>query len=191
MKINRKILPVLMVLTLVTLTHQLTAQVKYAMTSGSELKVAGGSSLHDWHMSSSAASGQGVFVMEGGKIKDITNLQIELVAETLKSGTKGLDSNAYKALGTGKNPNIRFVLKDFTGSGTDFTAKGDLTIAGATKSVSFPVKAIQNGNRYQFTGSLDTKLTQFNVEPPTALLGTVKTKDEITITFNTTFQQSN
>jgi hypothetical protein len=186
-----KWLPQMMVFILVTVSFPLLAQVKYVISPGSELKVDGGSSLHDWHMASSDATGQGQFVLDAGKLKGIQSLQVELVAETLKSGTKGLDSNAYKALGTGKNPKIKFVLKDLTGSGSDFTAKGDLTIAGVTKPVSFPVKVTQTGNKFSFKGSYDTKLTHFSIDPPTALLGTVKTRDEITITFNTSFQPSN
>ena len=113
---------------------------------------------------------------------------MSLAAETLKSGTKGLDSNAYKALNTDKNKEIRFVLRELTGQGTSLSAKGDLTIAGVTKPVSFPVKMSSAGNKITFEGSLDTRLTTFSVTPPTALLGTVKTEDEITLSFKSTFQ---
>jgi polyisoprenoid-binding protein YceI len=113
---------------------------------------------------------------------------VSFVAETLKSGTKGLDTNAYKALQTDKNKEIRFVLKELTGQGTSLTAKGDLTIAGVTKPVSFPVKMSAVGTKMTFEGSLETRLTNFSVTPPTALLGTVKTHDEIKLSFKSTFQ---
>jgi hypothetical protein len=180
-----------LVIVMVKMCFPLSAQVNYVLNSGSELKVSGGSSLHDWHMVSSLATGQGQFILEAGGLKDITDLRIVLEAETLKSGTRGLDSNAYKALDTRKNPNITFVLKNFAGTGSDFSASGDLTIGGVTKPVSFPVKVTQSGNRFKFNGSYSTTLTHFNIDPPTALLGTVRTRDEITITFNTTFHQSN
>lgn len=165
-----------------------TSQTKYVLSPSPEFKVEGGSTLHDWHMISKSGSGEGLFVLEGGHFKTAKSLSISFQAETLKSGTKGLDVNAYKALNTGKNKDIRFVLKELTGSGVSFVAKGDLTIAGVTKPVSFPVKMSSSAGKFTFEGSLDTKLTTFSVTPPTALMGTVKTEDEVKLSFKSTFQ---
>jgi len=164
------------------------AQTKYTLAASPVLKVTGGSTLHDWEMVSSSAQGEGMFVMEAGQLKGIPSLKVEMPAETLKSGTKGLDSNAYKALKTSQHKQVKFVLKELTGSGTNYQAKGDFTIAGVTKSASFPVKLTPAGDKLTFEGSYATKLTNFSVDPPTALMGTVKTKDDITIHFKTTFQ---
>jgi len=181
----------LIVLILVSFNWTLSAQTKYVLAPASELKVSGGSTLHDWDMTSNTAKGEGNFVLEGNQLKGIQNLSVSMEAETLKSGTKGLDNNAYKALDTKKNKDVRFTLKEITGSGSTYQAKGDFTIAGVTKPASFPVKVSQNGNKFTFEGSFDTKLTDFSVEPPTALMGTVKTRDEIKISFKTIFQPIN
>lgn len=164
------------------------SQTNYVLSASPLFKVEGGSSLHDWEMISEAGKGEGVFILENGKFKTVKSLSVSFVAETLKSGTKGLDTNAYKALQTDKNKEIRFVLKELTGQGTSLTAKGDLTIAGVTKPVSFPVKMSAVGTKMTFEGSLETRLTNFSVTPPTALLGTVKTHDEIKLSFKSTFQ---
>jgi len=173
-------------LMLVSLTSN--SQTKYVLSASPEFKVDGGSTLHDWNMISKTGVGEGLFVIEGGQFKTAKSLSISFQAETLKSGTKGLDTNAYKALNTGKNKDIRFVLKELTGGGAAFVAKGDLTIAGVTKPVSFPVKMSSAAGKFTFEGSLDTKLTYFNVTPPTALMGTVKTDDEVKLSFKSTFQ---
>lgn len=164
------------------------SQTKYVLSASPEFKVEGGSTLHDWHMTSNSGTGEGLFVIEGGKFKGAKSLTVTFPAETLKSGTKGLDTNAYKALNTGKNKNIRFVLKELTGTGPSYVAKGDLTIAGVTKPVSFPVKMSSASGKLTFEGSMDTKLTHFSVTPPTALMGTVKTEDDIKLSFKSTFQ---
>ncbi|WP_009033696.1 YceI family protein [Indibacter alkaliphilus] len=166
-----------------------SAQSKYVLGSGPSLSIQGGSTLHDWEMKSSEAKGDGMFVTEGNELKDIKNLTVSMKAETLKSGTRGLDNNAYKALDTKKNPEIKFQLKEFVKNGSAYTAKGDFTIAGVTKPASFPVKVNQSGNSFTFEGKYDTKLTNFSIDPPTALLGTVKTDDAISISFKTTFQK--
>lgn len=171
------------------LIHPVIAQSKYILTSSPTLTIQGGSTLHDWDMTSNEAKGEGMFVVEGNQLKSIQNLTVSMKAETLKSGTRGLDNNAYKALDTKKHPEIKFSLKELTGSGTNYTAKGDFTIAGVTKAASFPVKVSQSGNSFTFEGKHETKLTAFSIDPPTALLGTVKTADDITISFKSTFQK--
>ena len=96
---------------LVSVSSQGLAQVKYTLTPASEMKISGSSSLHDWDMSSNSAKGEGQFVMEGSQFKGIKNLKIQMEAESLKSGTKGLDNNAYKALDTKKHKDVIFNLK--------------------------------------------------------------------------------
>lgn len=164
------------------------AQVSYSIASGTELKISGGSSLHDWEMTSKDAKGNAVFTIENNLVKGAQSLRVNAEAESLKSGTRGLDNNAYKALKTGQHKQITFVLKELTGTTPNFTAKGEFTIAGVTKAASFPVKLTQSGSNLIFEGKYDTKLTSFSIDPPTALMGTVKTRDDVTISFKTIFQ---
>jgi polyisoprenoid-binding protein YceI len=188
MKKNQNPLPLFLLGLLMLLATAGSAQTRYVLAPAPTLKVSGGSSLHDWDMTTHTAQGEGMFEIEGGQFKTAKSLNLSFQAESLKSGTSGLDKNAYKALKTDKNKEIRFALKEFSGSGTSFTAKGDLTIAGVTKPVSFPVSMTAVGDKLQFEGSVRTRLTFFSIDPPTALMGTVKTHDEVTLSFKTTFQ---
>lgn len=180
---------VMAVFILTLLVHPAIAQDKYILSSSPTLKIEGGSTLHDWDMTSNEAKGEGVFLVEGNQLRSISSLTVTMKAETLKSGTRGLDNNAYKALNTKNHPEIKFSLKEISGSGTNFSATGDFTIAGVTKTASIPVKVSQSGNSFTFEGKHKTKLTAFSIDPPTALLGTVKTEDDITISFKSTFQK--
>lgn len=164
------------------------AQQKFTLAPNPELKIAGGSSLHDWDMKSNKAKGEGLFVVDGNQLQTIQNLIVEMEAESLSSGTKGLDNNAYKALKTNQHKQIKFVLKEIVKNGDSYTAKGDFTVAGFTRSTSFPVKVSPQGKGFNFIAEVPIKLTDFKIDPPTALLGTVKTRDEATISFNATFQ---
>lgn len=191
MKNRLKTISTIMVFILISAISTLQAQTKYTLSASPTLKIDGGSSLHDWTMTTNTAKGEALLVVEGNQLKGVKSASVSAQAESLKSGTKGLDNNAYKALDTSKNKEIRFTLKEITGSGSSFQAKGDFTIAGVTKSASFPVKVTQSGNKFTFEGSFDTKLTTFSITPPTALMGTVKTRDEVKISFKTTFQPIN
>lgn len=164
------------------------AQTNYTIATGTELKISGGSSLHDWEMVSKEAKGTAVFILSGTTVSGAQSLKVNAEAESLKSGTRGLDNNAYKALKTGQHKQISFTLKELVGTAPNYTAKGDFTIAGVTKPASFPVKLTQTGSNLIFEGKYDTKLTNFSIDPPTALMGTVKTRDDVTISFKTIFQ---
>ena len=104
-----------------------------------------------------------------------------------------MDSNAYKALDTKKHPEITFALKSIksiTKSGDHYivNAEGTLTIAGQARTMAVQAKAYPQGNQIKFTGSKAFKMRDFKITPPTALMGTVKTGDEITINFDLTFK---
>ena len=46
-----------------------------------------------------------------------------------------------------------------------------------------------NSNTIHIVGEKSIKMTDFNVEPPTALFGSITTGDEITIKFKTKFKK--
>ncbi|EPR65510.1 hypothetical protein ADICYQ_5431 [Cyclobacterium qasimii M12-11B] len=54
-------------------------------------------------------------------------------------------------------------------------------MAGNTQTVSFLLKILTEGESISLSGSADVKLTDFKVDPPTAVFGTIKTGDEMTI----------
>ncbi len=167
------------------------AQATYVMSDGAELSVSGTSTLHDWVMKSEKASGQAVITLENGALKGIQSLSVNLTAETLESGKSQMDKNAFKALKTDKNPQIKYVLKEIKpGQGNTWTATGDVTIAGVTKTMTMPVTVNQQGNVLEFKGSVSTKLTEFKIDPPTAMLGTIKTGNDVTLSFSAKFNPS-
>lgn len=192
MKNTKKILFSLIALVFLAMATTSFAQTRYAMSTDAEIKVAGTSTLHDWEMITEKATGQAVFTLENGVLKGIQSLSVTMIAESMKSGKGQMDKNAYKALKTDKNPNIKYTLKEIKpGQGNSWTATGDLTIAGVTKTLTIPVVAKQVGTAYEFSGSIDTKLTDFKIDPPTAMLGTIKTGNDVTLSFSAKFNQSN
>ena len=156
------------------------------------ITVKGTSTMHDWEMKTSTIKGQAVFVMED-RLAAVKNLSITLPAETLKSGKDGMDKNAYKALKTSQHKNITFdltTIKSIAGSGnsSEISAEGRLQIAGVTKVV--PVKATCTADSkggFRCQGERSFKMSDFGVEPPSFMLGTVKTGDDITIVFDISF----
>lgn len=80
-------------------------------------------------------------------------------------------------------------VKQITKQGeTKYAVKtvGNLSVAGTTKKVTLDFELQLTANKVTLKGEKSFKMTEFGIEPPKALLGTITTGDEITIKFNTT-----
>jgi hypothetical protein len=126
----------------------------------------------------------------------LTTLKFSLEAESLKSEKTMMDNNAYKALKTNSAKNISFILSSATISQVNQTnyqikAIGKLTVAGTTREtdVIADVKYNQAEKIFTVTGTKKLKMTDYNVKPPSFMMGAVKTGDEISISFTTKLAQ--
>ena len=87
----------------------LTQAQEFNLSNGeSSLTVLGTSSLHDWHVEAEKQSGKIVF----SNVQDcqIDKINVEIEAESLKSGKSSMDKNTYKALNTDKFKTISYQL---------------------------------------------------------------------------------
>lgn len=174
---------------LVMATPQVFSQTYNLNNQASKLTVSGTSSLHDWDIDAEQQKGQ-LVLNNSGDLK-IEKLTFEVVSESLKSGKSGMDKNTYKALDTKKHKSITFQLlsvKDMKSSGNDnykIEVIGNLTIAGVTKKTNINFDMGVSSNKVSLNGKKAFKMTDFGIDPPKALLGTITTGDEITITFTT------
>jgi polyisoprenoid-binding protein YceI len=153
----------------------------------SKISVEGTSTIHDWEMGTSAINGSANFAKEGDQL-EITGTKITLKSADLKSDNSGLDDKAHEALKVKKHPGITFTQTEkvsVTTNGTAFTGtvRGNLTIAGETKAVSIAISGNTAQNKLKVNGKVNLKMTQFGMEPPRAMLGTIKAGDEITVNF--------
>ncbi len=176
----------LIVLVLLGISIQTQGQTTYKQTAESYLVVAGTSTLHNWTMTSKEMQFQTSFEngSDGIPLK-VKSLSLSLSPESLKSEHKAMDKNAYSALKTDKFKTITFAITTATVQKDIITCSGNLTIAGVTKPVSIEATCKLNPTgTLRCTGSKTIKMSEFQVEPPTFMFGSVKTGDEITISFN-------
>lgn len=173
-------------------THLIQAQQFNLINKESTLTVLGTSSLHDWHITAEQQSGKIVFKnLETGEIDKCT---IDIVAESLKSGKSSMDKNTYKALNTSSYKTISFQLtniKETANKGNGkfvLKAEGDLSISGVKKRIPLELSLSIVDGKITLTGEKKIKMTDFKIDPPKALLGTITTGDDITIKFSTIFK---
>ncbi|QLH33054.1 MAG: YceI family protein [Cyclobacteriaceae bacterium] len=143
--------------------------------------------MHDWTMTSKQATSVAQFETDAtGQLTKVNAIVVTIPAESLKSGKGAMDKNAYNALKTDKNKDIKFQLTSAILNGNNIVAQGTLTIAGNSKPTELAVTGKPVAGAIHFQGSKKIKMTEFNVEPPSFMFGSVKTGDEITITFDIT-----
>lgn len=172
--------------------NPLQAQEKFVLPSATELKVQGTSTLHDWEMVTNKATGEAIIKLNGNRLESISGLLITFPVNSLKSGKGAMDDIAHETLKAKNNPEIRFELDEVKQITADVVkATGKLTIAGTTRPVIMEVNYTVNGNAITFTGTRGIKFTDFKVDPPKAMFGTIKTGDDLQLLLNTTFKSTN
>jgi polyisoprenoid-binding protein YceI len=109
-----------------------------------------------------------------------------------------MDENMYKALKAEQYPDIRYTLATYevdrdSATADSFVAKttGQLTVSGQTITVEIPIKVQRTvTGAARGEGKVDMLMTDFGIKPPVALLGTLRTKNKISISFNVLLDKS-
>ncbi|WP_053990880.1 YceI family protein [Mangrovimonas sp. TPBH4] len=176
------------------ISFQVSAQTFTLNNSSSKLTVEGTSSLHDWEEVAEKQKGS-IVIDNSGAEPSISSLSVEIEAESLKSGKSAMDKNTYTALKTKSNKTISFKLtkvksiSKVSDGKFKVSATGDLSIAGVTNSTDLDFTMEVSGSTVKLNGSKSFKMSTFKIDPPTAVFGTVKTGDEVTIKFSSVLNQ--
>lgn len=160
-------------------------------TADSEVTVSGTSTIHDWSCTAQGPGGR--ITLRSGDEATVNRLaggSVNLRVERLECERSRMNDNTWEALDYRDHPQITFELTGVTpgeaDSGwTQLSASGNLTIAGATRQVELSARARDTGtNQLRIQGEKDLTMSMFEVERPSAVLGTIKAADEVTVTFD-------
>ena len=170
----------------------------YALRSVN-MKILGTSTIHDWTVLVSKASGSGTITLESNKLKDIKSLQLIIPVKELKSEKKSnkMDEKIYESLKAKAFPDISFKLSRLVslppgGNDNSLTAVGIITIAGVSREETMKVQTKVIENRLvSFSGTLKIKMTNYKIKPPTAMMGMMTTGDDVTINFDCNMIKNN
>jgi polyisoprenoid-binding protein YceI len=186
---------VILVMALGLLPIATSAQSHKLSNGEGEVTVTGTSTLHDWEEVAEQKSGS-ISLDNTGELPKINSLKFTVEAESLKSGKGAMDKNTYKALNTDDYKQIVFELKQVksispvvsTANKYRVVATGNLTISGTTNTIDLPFNLTVTDSKVLLEGKKPLKMTDYNIEPPKALLGTITTGDEIEVHFNTVWK---
>ncbi len=164
------------------------AQKNYELNTKQNFSVFGTSTLHDWEMKSSGGTGNANFSVADSKLLEINAIAINLLSESIKSGKSTMDKIAYETLKTKKFKTIKYVLKTAEKvNESTWNLTGTYTIAGVSKELKTQVKTIVTNGTISLQGSNKITFDEFGMKAPTALFGTIKTGNELTLKFNINF----
>jgi polyisoprenoid-binding protein YceI len=168
---------------------------RYLLSKDYTVTILGTSNLHNWNETVGTVLGDGSVTWNDDGSFDLNAINLKMQVRSIKSDMGSImNNNTYKALKGETNPEIDFTLNTPVKSikagsiATTISAKGTLTIAGVTKPIDMQVKVSAPNHGYlTFEGSQTVKMSDYGISPPTALLGTLRTGNEITINFKTEF----
>ncbi|MCB0493622.1 MAG: YceI family protein [Cyclobacteriaceae bacterium] len=184
---KKPIISLLLIITFLMVIDPVQAQTPYHIKS-EKITVAGSSSLHDWVSEVTTVEWSGSLKLVDGQLTDVASVRVKIPVTSIKSDNgRIMDGKTYDAFNSEKYPTITYQMSEATLSGDVIKATGTLTMAGASKVISLDVKAsVISAGDVQLTGSYTLNMRDYKMTPPTAVMGTIKVGEEVTINFDLT-----
>ncbi|MBL8998406.1 MAG: YceI family protein [Gemmatimonadales bacterium] len=164
----------------------------------STLQFDGKSTVRDWSCKATAIEGvidaSGTDVVAGvlAGQKAVKGATLTFPAAKLDCDNGTMNKHMLNALNASKHAAITFALTDYdltAAAPVTGTLRGVLTINGIAKPVTIPstFEAAPSG-ALRVTGTYVLNMTDWDVEPPKLMLGTLKVRDSVTVAFNLLLQ---
>ena len=176
-------------LTLLVGSPSVIGQQLYSFSNNGIIEVKGTSTLHDWHMQLATFESRLSIDFYNDSVV-ISPSVVSALSTELISESKLMTKKAHTALNTDKFKRLTFeVFKKqalYLTENTNQTITGNLSITGVKKLVKFSSNIKYLNNQFVISGELEIKMSDFGITPPTALMGTIKTDDEIKVIYHLT-----
>lgn len=124
-------------------------------------------------------------------------IAVTLPVKALDCGKRAMNKDMYEALKASKFPNIRYQLleanlaakNDSTSSWMNIRTRGIMEIAGVQDTTTIFVSGkLLSDQRFQVKGSKPIHMDTYNIDPPSAMLGLIRAKKELSVHFDVTVQ---
>lgn len=171
------------------------AQARYKLLPPSNVQISGTSTVSNWVVKSQEVSGEMSFTpsaVKAGVLGSVVNAKVVLEVASIKS-EKGetMDNKMYAALKHDEHPRITFLLSnpvEITAAPSTVRVTGDVELAGVKRPMIFDLKLVSPpGGNFHFQGSSSMNLSDFSIEPPTAMFGQIETGNAIVIQLDLIF----
>ena len=168
----------------------------YAFHENSEMTIYGSSNVRDWTMDVLEIDSQVMLQPAADDdLPTVERLLVEVPIDSILSDRGSQNEKAHKALQQKTQPTIYFRSEsvDIAANGGtadstfSVTAQGELMMAGERRTVRVQAEGTRLANgAYRFQGEHNMLMSDFEIDPPTALLGALRVTDEIRVAFDVT-----
>jgi polyisoprenoid-binding protein YceI len=147
-------------------------------------------------MTATGIESQGDFKFEGEQLRSLSAFSFSVAAKSLKSEHTSMDGRTYTTIKADQFPKITYKLNSAVitlvqKNKYDIKATGELTISGASQTITLDVTAVVGpDNTITCTGSQKIKLTDYKIDPPTFMFGAMKVYNDLTIQFNLLYKNN-
>jgi polyisoprenoid-binding protein YceI len=181
---------------LLILPFFVASQTNYRVKSH-EIRIEGTSNIQSWSADVEKVNGTFSLTLEDGKIAKLHDVSLSIEAGSI-IGSEGrmMNSKIYDALDIKNHPTITFALREVLSLSENpgtarISSRGVLTIAGVSRLVTLNTagRVLPNGD-LEFTGTQKVKMSDHRISPPTAMLGALRTGDEVTLNYKVVLQSN-
>ena len=173
-------------------TH--THTFSYEVLPESKISISGTSNVSSFKCFAADCAQKGSFVVfekNDSNIISFYNALFSVKVRSLDCNNSLINRDLYKTLNSDKYPFIVLQIKEaelisfFPNSVFKYKVKVDMILANNQRETKGEVLVQKiNSDVFRVSGVQKIKLTDFNIKPPTAMLGLIVVDDEMTITFN-------
>ena len=165
------------------------SNIPLSVQSSTSIVLKGTSTLHDYECLSTVL--HGVIEMDT-LLKSFKSIEISIPVKSIHSGNSSMDENMYDALKANDNPDIKFSLininndtkSTLVNQDSIIQLQGKLSIAGKEQMIELPVIVVKDNNGIvTVRGKKKLLMTEYGIEPPTFMLGILKTGNEVSVEF--------
>lgn len=174
----------------------MNAQTYHLSSNDSCLQILGTSNIHDWIIEVKETEGILNVLFDDDILTQIENMEISVVSESLKSGKKDMDKNTYKALQTNAYKYISFhqtkmnSVERMSTNNYKVNTTGSLIVAGIKNEINLIFNLKVESDKLILDGEHKLNMTDYKINPPTALFGTIKTRKNVVVKFESHFREN-
>ena len=114
----------------------------------------------------------------------VKSASLSVPVAQLECGNKTMNEHMRKALKAEANPQITWKMTSYEVQGANVVINGKLTIAGRENSIELRGTGSADNGTIRFKGSKQFNMTEYGVKPPSLMLGTMKVRDPVTVSFD-------
>jgi len=155
-----------------------------------EVTIYGSANIKSWSAKVHQLNVISELLVEDGQLTEIRKVRVEIDVEAIEgSDGRAMTRDLHETFNKENHPRIVFELKEIleleaVENGYRIRASGELSMAGHTRTIELEVDGeVLDDEKIEFSGTKTMLMTDWEMSPPTALLGVLRTRDEVEVEF--------